>query len=101
MRLKLTALVAFLASAAASLAIWPRLPERVPIHWGLDGQPDRWGSPLGAVLLGPLLVLGLWLLIEGILRVDPKVHAQRKAAQAEPDVPAALEEQRQARETVA
>jgi uncharacterized membrane protein len=101
MRLRMTALVAFLASAAAALAIWPRLPARVPTHWGIDGQPDAWGSPLASVLLGPLMVLGVWLAIEFVLRVDPKVHAQRKAAEGEPDAPVALDELRVARETVA
>lgn len=24
---------------------WPRLPERIPLHFGIDGTPDRWGPP--------------------------------------------------------
>ncbi len=36
---------------------YPQLPEQVPIHWGLDGQPDRWGDRLLAILLMPALLL--------------------------------------------
>lgn len=37
------------------------MPARLPVHWGLDGRPDRWGSPhefwiFGGVLWFDLLV---------------------------------------------
>jgi hypothetical protein len=32
------------------VAVWA-LPDRVPIHFGLDGEPDHWVSRLGAVAL--------------------------------------------------
>lgn len=31
-------------SAVAQVALHDRMPEQVPVHWGLDGQPDRWVS---------------------------------------------------------
>src|SRR5690606_39344895 len=34
-------LAAFLAMSAW---LWPSLPEPIPVHFGLDGTPDRWGS---------------------------------------------------------
>ncbi|RYG43382.1 DUF1648 domain-containing protein [bacterium] len=51
-------------AAVASLVMAPRLPARVPIHWGISGQPDGWGSPSFALWFGPsitLLMLGLTL----------------------------------------
>jgi len=30
------------------------LPERIPIHFGIDGQPNGWGSPAGLWLLPPI-----------------------------------------------
>jgi uncharacterized membrane protein len=27
-----------------ALSIYPRLPERVPVHFGLTGEADRWGG---------------------------------------------------------
>lgn len=38
---------------------YPNLPDQVPIHWGIDGQPDRWGDRLFAVLGLPAIVLFL------------------------------------------
>lgn len=32
---------------AIALALWalPNAPDRIPTHWGPDGQPDAWGTP--------------------------------------------------------
>jgi hypothetical protein len=27
-----------------ALGVYPRLPERVPVHFGLKGEADRWGG---------------------------------------------------------
>lgn len=40
-----------------------RLPDRVPIHWNLAGEPNGWASPLGAALLLPGVLTGAYLLI--------------------------------------
>ena len=47
----------------ASLWALGRLPDRVPLHWNLLGQVDRWGSPLQAALLVPAIATGTYLLI--------------------------------------
>jgi uncharacterized membrane protein len=57
---------------AFALAVYARLPARVPTHWDLHGQVNGWmARPWGAVML-PLaatLLLGvLWLLP----RIDPR-----------------------------
>jgi uncharacterized membrane protein len=46
-----------------SLLVLRRLPARVPVHWNLQGQVDRWGTPLEAALLLPALATGVYLLI--------------------------------------
>lgn len=38
----------------------PSLPDRIPIHWGIDGQPDRW-TPKSFRSVAALPVLGLLL----------------------------------------
>lgn len=48
----------------------PSLPARVPVHWGLDGQPDRWGSRWELLLLGPGLVLLTGVLVAVFDRID-------------------------------
>jgi uncharacterized membrane protein len=60
--------VAFLLSALA----WPHLPERMPVHWGLSGEPDRWGARLEGALLLPAITLGTVLLLRFLPRIDPR-----------------------------
>jgi uncharacterized membrane protein len=44
-----------------------RLPERIPIHFGLNGQPNGWGSPASLMLpLFPAIALGVFLLMSFI-----------------------------------
>lgn len=54
-----------LLAALWAFSLWSvgRLPERVPVHWNLQGQVDGWGSPLSAALLLPALSTGAYLLI--------------------------------------
>jgi uncharacterized membrane protein len=48
---------AMLAAAAIFLqANWQRLPSRFPVHWGIDGTPDRWAERTWRSVDGPLLV---------------------------------------------
>ena len=56
---------------AAALAAKPFLPERIPIHWGMDGQIDGWGG-FGQVLLVAALGLGVTALLKFLPRIDPK-----------------------------
>lgn len=58
-----------LAFAAAAYA-YPRAPERIPTHWGLDGQPDAWGGP-ASLFLVPAMAAGIWLLMGVLPRLDP------------------------------
>lgn len=56
-----------------SLVAWPRLPARMPIHFGIQGQADGWveTSPLAWFGL-PLLALALVLLNAAIARWLPR-----------------------------
>ena len=56
---------------------YARLPDRVPMHWGFDGEIDRYGSKnelwlIGA--LGPLFAL----LFQFLPRLDPKKRNYEK-----------------------
>lgn len=71
--------VAWLASAAAIAAMlavsawtWSALPAggRVPVHFGLDGQPDRFGGRGEALLTVPLAAL----LVAGLLALVPRLE---------------------------
>ena len=44
----------WVSTVVASAVAVPWLPARVPVHWGPDGQPDRFGSRWELLLLGPV-----------------------------------------------
>jgi uncharacterized membrane protein len=50
----------FLIGRAAYLA-WPRIPDRLPLHFDFAGRPDRWGTR-SALLVFPAVALGLTVL---------------------------------------
>jgi uncharacterized membrane protein len=58
--------------AVASVIAYPRLPERVPIHWDLHGQTNRWQSRGHAVLFLPIGVLVLWGVLRALPSIDPR-----------------------------
>ncbi len=59
------------AMFGAALAAWPNAPNRIPVHWGLAGQPDRFGGRFEGLLLLPLVALGLYVLMLVLPRIDP------------------------------
>lgn len=56
---------------AFALAVYPRLPDRVPTHWNLKGEIDGWGGP-GSAFLFPAIASGLAVLLLVLPRVDPR-----------------------------
>jgi uncharacterized membrane protein len=65
---------AVLAAAAIYLHLhWSEIPDRFPVHWGIDGRPNGWSVRTPAGVYGPLLfglsiIAGMALLTYGILR---------------------------------
>jgi immunity protein, SdpI family len=55
----------------ASAVSWSRAPERLPVHWNLHGEVDRWGGRVEALLVLPLIVVPLYLLLTFLPRLDP------------------------------
>ncbi len=56
-------------------AVWNRLPERVPMHYNLSGEPDRFGNKSELLLLLAIMVvvnIGVYLLLVNLTRIDPK-----------------------------
>lgn len=71
-KLLLVTSLVILLPILAGVALWNQLPERVPMHWDVNGEVDGWGSK-GVFVFGmPLLLLGIqWLCVLGTLS-DPK-----------------------------
>ena len=44
--------------------LWDKLPERVPYHWGVDGEVDGWASkPMAVFGLPPFMLAIQWICI--------------------------------------
>jgi uncharacterized membrane protein len=79
---------ALLVAAGFYLALnWQRIPERFPIHWGMDGKPNGWGSKnvlsVFAVLLIGAVICGLlggiqYAVTHGVRRINSSGSAGQR-----------------------
>lgn len=64
--------------ALIGVLFWNRLPEQMPIHWGIDGTVDGWSSRAFAVFALPLFMLAVhWICIFATAK-DPKNKGQNR-----------------------
>lgn len=50
---------------------WPRVPDEIPVHWNLHGEADGWGGKTMGLLAVPLVIVGMYLLLLFLPRLDP------------------------------
>jgi immunity protein, SdpI family len=63
---------ALLAAMFVLAAItWPHAPDRIPVHWGLNGEVNRYGGKFEGLLLVPIIGLATYLLFLVVPRLDP------------------------------
>lgn len=55
-----------------SIVVYSKLPERVPVHWGVSGEPDRYGSRLEGAFLLPAIMTALWAFMTWYPSRDPR-----------------------------
>ncbi len=73
-------LIAIAAMFITSFVFYNRLPDPMPIHWNVSGQPDDFAArPIGAFVL-PLSAIGIYLLLYFIPLLDPKRHSLERSA---------------------
>lgn len=51
---------------------YPRMPEIVPTHWGINGEPDGFSSREFGAWFFPFLNLGLYVMLIVVPKIDPK-----------------------------
>ena len=56
----------------AGLILWDKLPEEMPIHWGINGEVDGWASRPVAVFLLPCILFATQWLCFFASGLDPK-----------------------------
>lgn len=67
---------------AGSVYAWGRLPQQLPVHWGIDGQPDRFGGRLEALGIFPLVCLLLYALALFLPQLTKQSEANRRLTRA-------------------
>ena len=55
-----------------SIAVYSRLPERVPVHWGISGDADRYGSRIEGAFLIPAMMIAIFLIMQWLPSRDPR-----------------------------
>lgn len=71
LRLEWPQLLVLAAMFAGAGWAWERVPDPMPVHFDIHGQPDRWGSRFEGLLLLPLIAVGLYGLFLLLPRLDP------------------------------
>jgi len=60
--IEIVAIAALLSTIIYAVAYWSELPDRIPVHFGMDGTPDGWGTKLLMLLpLGVSVVIYIGL----------------------------------------
>jgi len=72
-------LAAMLVAAAMA---WPTAPDRIPTHWGLDGEVNGYGGKFEGLLLIPLVALVAYGSMILLPRLDPRRFNYEKFAGA-------------------
>lgn len=74
-------LTAIAITALLSVIFYPMLPDMIPIHWGLSGQPDNFAPKLQALVLMPLGALLLYGILYAAPLLDPKRASLERSAE--------------------
>jgi uncharacterized membrane protein len=65
-------LLIVVAAFIASAVVFPRLPETMPTHFDISGQPNGWSSRLFGAWMVPLFLLFMWGLVRVLPAIDPR-----------------------------
>src|SRR5690554_7616027 len=52
--------------------IWNELPSKVPVHWNIKGEIDRYGDKSELIIIPFLLPLLVYLIFLVVPKIDPK-----------------------------
>ena len=56
---------------ALAALTWPWAPDRIPVHWNVAGEIDRYGGKAAGLLVLPSMAMGIYLLTVVLPAVDP------------------------------
>lgn len=70
-KLIITSLV-ILIPILIGIVLWDKLPDQVPIHWGINGAVDGYANKMQAVFLMPLILVAFHWICVLVTSLDPK-----------------------------
>ena len=80
---RVSAIVLVAQVALAVYGIWLVGPDQqVPVHWGVDGDPDGWATALVGFAIVPLITLGIVALFGLVPRIEPRRRNLERSANA-------------------
>ncbi len=65
-------LIVIVAAFVASILFYSQLPDPMPTHWNAAGQPDDYASRFVGAFLLPVIMIGVYLMLLFLPRIDPK-----------------------------
>jgi len=74
----IAALIIWLVPLGYLAKVYTAMPESVPMHFGIDGRPDRYGTKQELLTISIILSavsLGIYFLIRFLPKIDPKKTA--------------------------
>ena len=70
--MKLAVFVILLVAVAATVAVYPRLPQEMPIHWNTAGEVDNTMAKPWGPFFPPMLMAGLAVVFFLLPRISPR-----------------------------
>ena len=68
---KILRVLLMIAPVLMVLAVYGKLPDVVPVHWGINGEVDRYGSKMELfIVAGMNIFLGIFM--PAVAKIDPK-----------------------------
>ena len=76
---RLAILIIIAASLLLAVLLYPVVPETIPTHWNLQGEPDAWSGKAFGLVIIPLIIILTAIIFTGILaygwkRRDPMMR---------------------------
>jgi len=65
-------LILILLGFALGAYFYPSLPDKMPNHWGLNGEINGYGSRITGAFTLPLINLGMYIMFLVLPHIDPK-----------------------------
>lgn len=74
-------LVVSLIPLLINMIAYPHMPNRIPVHWGINGEVDRYGSKMEQIAMGALPIV-IFIFFNFLPAIDPKRESYKKHGNA-------------------